>query len=150
IGAHRYVAGPGHPHAEGCFNGKIDSPRLFSRALSEAEVAALTAGASPAAVGGEGVGGAWDLGRERSSGRGHDTLLAGLHGRAVNTPMRAVTGHNWTGEVVVPALAPEQYGAIHFHEDDLEDAGWEADFELTVPEGLKSGVYAARLTAGDA
>ena len=150
LGAQRYVAGPGHPYAEGCFNGKIDRPCLFSRALSEAEVEALTAGASPAAVGGKALVAAWDFGREMASARVHDTSLSGLHGRAMNTPMRAVTGHNWTGEVVVPAMAPEQYGAIHFHEDDLEDAGWAADFELTVPLGLRSGVYAARLTAGTA
>jgi len=31
--------------------------------------------------------------------------------------------------------APEQYGAIHFHDDDLEDAGWEPDFALTLPDG---------------
>ena len=45
--------------------------------------------------------------------------------------------------------APEQYGAIHFHRDDLEDAGWEVDFELTIPDDLPSGIYAAWLPAGD-
>src|SRR5205807_2016478 len=88
LGAQRYVAGPGHPYADGCFNGKIDRPRLFSRALSEAEIAALTAGAAPAAVGGRALVAAWDFGREMSSARVHDTSLSGLHGRAVNTPMR--------------------------------------------------------------
>ena len=44
--------------------------------------------------------------------------------------------------------APEQYGAIHFHDDDIYDCGWETDFSFTVPEGLKSGVYAMRLTCG--
>ena len=41
--------------------------------------------------------------------------------------------------------APDQYGAIHFHDDDLYDAGWAVDFSLTVPDGLKSGVYCARV-----
>src|SRR5205823_370608 len=36
---------------------------------------------------------------------------------------------------------------IHFHADDLVDAEWEADLELRVPESLRSGVYAAKLTA---
>lgn len=44
--------------------------------------------------------------------------------------------------------APDQYGAIHFHEDDIYDCGWETDFTFTVPENLKSGVYAMRLTSG--
>ena len=45
-------------------------------------------------------------------------------------------------------LAPGEYGAIHFHEDDLDDSSWDVDFELRVPADLKSGVYAARLQAG--
>ena len=46
--------------------------------------------------------------------------------------------------------APDEYGAIHFHDDDLYDAGWEVDFTWTVPARQKSGVYAARLRAKDA
>ena len=64
-------------------------------------------------------------------------------------PGRAMTGHNWKGNVVDFNLAPSEYGAIYFHDDDLEDAGWETDFELTVPENMRSGVYAARLRAND-
>jgi N,N-dimethylformamidase len=41
--------------------------------------------------------------------------------------------------------APEQYAAIHFHDDDLLDAGWEVDLELDVDAGTPSGVYAVRL-----
>jgi N,N-dimethylformamidase len=37
------------------------------------------------------------------------------------------------------------YGAVHFHDDDLEDAGWEESFAFHVPPDLKSGVYAIRL-----
>ena len=46
--------------------------------------------------------------------------------------------------------APEEYGAIHFHEDDIYDCGWETDFVFEVPEDFKSGVYGARLRAGEA
>ena len=61
-----------------------------------------------------------------------------------------MTGHNWTGAVMDWTRAPEQYGAIHFHDDDLVDANWQPDFELEVPAGLRSGVYAARLSAQEA
>ena len=44
---------------------------------------------------------------------------------------------------------PEQYGAIHFHDDDLYDSGWEVDFTFTVPAGLKSGLYAAHVAIDD-
>ena len=41
--------------------------------------------------------------------------------------------------------APAEYGAIHFHDDDLYDAGWDTDFDFSVPESLKSGIYAAHV-----
>ena len=43
--------------------------------------------------------------------------------------------------------APHEYGAVHFHDDDLADAGWAADATLTVPADWRSGFYALRLTA---
>jgi N,N-dimethylformamidase len=58
-----------------------------------------------------------------------------------------VRGHNWSGVTTDWTTAPEQYGAIHFHDDDLVDACWEPDFAFTVPDALRSGVYAARLSA---
>ena len=45
------------------------------------------------------------------------------------------------------SAAPDQYAAIHFHDDDLEDARWQPSFELVVPDGLRSGVYAVHLEA---
>ena len=64
-------------------------------------------------------------------------------------PARGVTGYNHHGEETDFRQAPLQYGAIHFHRDDLEDARWPVAFEFTVPDDLPSGVYAAWLTAGD-
>ena len=37
--------------------------------------------------------------------------------------------------------APREYAAIHFHDDDLHDAGWATDFDFTVPADLPSGAY---------
>ena len=42
--------------------------------------------------------------------------------------------------------APRDYAAIHFHDDDLDDCGWEPDFTWTVPDDLPSGAYALHLT----
>jgi len=67
----------------------------------------------------------------------------------VNLPTRGVTGHKWDGGVHDWRGAPEQYGAIHFHSDDLYDAGWETDFSLDIPDDLPSGIYAARLRHGN-
>ena len=135
-----------HPTAH--FNGKIDRPRLFSRALVEAELAALRDGDSPHDLG-DALVAAWDFSREIGSARIIDTGPHALHGTVVNLPARAMTGANWTGDESNFSHAPEQYGAIHFHDDDLDDAGWGTDFTFTVPGSLPSGIYAARLRAGE-
>jgi N,N-dimethylformamidase len=133
----------------GHFEGKIEAPRLYARALTRDAMLALRDG-RPAYGAKASLVAAWDLAADSSSERVVDRGSHGLHGRVVNAPTRAVTGHDWTGDESNPRYAPEQYGAIHFHADDLDDAGWESDFALTVPNDLPSGVYAARLRAGDA
>ena len=132
----------------GHFNGKIDSPRLFGRALSQEELEALKGGGSAKALG-DALIAEWDFAAGSSSTKVTDTSSHGLHGHTVNMPARAMTGHNWTGNEPNYNRVPAEYGAIHFHDDDLDDAGWEVDFELSVPDQLKSGVYAAHLKAGD-
>ena len=128
----------------GFFNGKIDSPRLFGRALSQEELDSLKGGAPPQTMGDALIAG-WDFKEDISSAKVTDASSHGLHGHTVNMPARAMTGHNWIGNEINYNRAPTKYGAIHFHDDDLNDAMWEVDFELAVPDGLKSGVYAARL-----
>jgi N,N-dimethylformamidase len=134
----------------GHYNGKLDRPRLADRALGEAEILALAGdGALPSGLE-QALVARWDFSREISSERLIDTTPNRLHGTTVNLPARAMTGHNWTGAVMDWTRAPEQYGAIHFHDDDLVDANWQTDFELEVPVELRSGVYAARLSAQEA
>ena len=133
----------------GRFNGKIDSPRLFGRALSQEGLESLKGGGSPQSMG-EALIADWDFEADISSAKVTDRSSHGLHGQAVNMPARAMTGHNWTGNEINYNRAPGEYGAIHFHDDDLDDAGWDIDFELAVPDQLKSGVYAARLRTSGA
>ena len=132
----------------GAYNGKLDSPRLANRALSRAEMEALKSGL-PARLQTDVVG-AWDFSRDISSKRVSDLSPNALHGEVTNLPARAMKGHNWTGDTHDWRQVPEQYGAIHFHDDDVYDAGWKVDFELTVPDAMRSGLYAARLRSGDA
>ena len=134
----------------GHYNGKLDRPRLAGRALDQAEILALAGdGALPSGLE-RALVARWDFSQEIPSERLIDSTPNRLHGRTVNLPARAMTGHNWTGAAMDWTSAPEQYGAIHFHDDDLVDARWQADFELEVPAGLRSGVYAARLSAQEA
>ena len=59
-----------------------------------------------------------------------------------------MTGYNWTGDDIVYHHIAHEYGAIHFHDDDIDDAGWDVDFSYAIPKNLKSGVYAERLRIG--
>ena len=134
----------------GHYNGKIDRPRMANISLSRERMAMWIENPS-----GEGLVAAWDF-SEGISHKGFQTPEKvfdkspnKIHGVTVNLPTCAVTGYNWTSEEQNFIHAPEQYGAIHFHEDDLSDAEWEVDFELQIPNTLKSGVYAAHVQAGE-
>ena len=73
-----------------------------------------------------------------------------LFGICVNQPARGMTGWNWDCSEECYRHAPELYGAIHFHDDDLDDCGWETDVALTIPDEMRSGVYALRVRQGEA
>ncbi|MGF1527942.1 MAG: N,N-dimethylformamidase beta subunit family domain-containing protein [Candidatus Competibacterales bacterium] len=140
-----------------CFyNGKIDSPRLCSRALSRQEIETMKLGAQPGLTErrhsgptgplSECIVGSWDF------SVGIDTLVVKDRGpylydlSLVNCPTRGMTGHNFSGHNFDWKHAPKEYGAIHFHDDDLDDARWQVDFEWTVPANQSSAFYAAKLT----
>lgn len=133
-------------------NGKVDRPSVWSRALSVAELDALSAGGAPPL---EGLTAAWDFAADIGphgipTDRVTDTGPHALHGACVNMPARGMTGWNWRGREERFIHAPGEYGAIHFHDDDLEDCRWETDLAWTVPQGFRSGVYALRLLQGEA
>ena len=133
------------------YNGKIDRAGVAGAVLSrDALDAAREAGGAPAS---DTVIAAWDT----TAGYGEtgigdevtDTGPHGLHGEGVNRPVRGMTGFNWSGHDDCFRYAPAQFGGIEFHEDALADCGWEPTISMEVPD-VKSGVYAARLRAGDA
>ncbi|MDP6709680.1 MAG: N,N-dimethylformamidase large subunit, partial [Alphaproteobacteria bacterium] len=126
------------------FNGKLERPFLYGRALGDDEIEA--AAASEALTG---LLAAWDFSIDVESEVVHDSGPHGMNGRLVNLPTRGMMGSNWSGREMCWRHAPEEYGAIHFHEDDLHDCGWETDFTFEVPEDFRSGVYGARLRCED-
>ncbi len=143
----------------GHYNGKIDNPRVCDRALSRLEIETMKLGAQPGLDERRGSGptarlsesivAAWDF------SDGIDTMVAKDHGpylhhaAVMNCPTRAMTGHNWSGENFDWKHAESEYGAIHFHDDDIDDARWDVDFEWQVPRGQKSACYAVKLTTRD-
>ncbi|MCW2499001.1 MAG: N,N-dimethylformamidase [Frankiales bacterium] len=134
--------------AKHLYNGKIERPRLVERPVAVADIRELATAEVPAEL--RAVTAAWDLSQDIPT-----QLVRALPGRAVdgllvNLPTRAVKGSNWTGAEMAWRHRPQEYGAIHFHDDDLYDAGWEVDFELEVPATLASGVYALHLQGDEA
>ncbi len=130
VSSPRPVAGTlllaGAPDGGQTFNGRLEDPWAAPQALTVHEVRAVAAGTRHPDQ-------TWDLRRAR----------------LVNAPTLAVTGHRWKDTTTDPRHAPDEYRAVHFHRDDLEDAGWEPTAALTIPADLASGVYAFALRAGD-
>ena len=123
------------------FNGKIDSPTIYMGQLNLDRLEAQTSSVPVFAC--------WDFSRDISSCRVVDTGPHQLSGELVNFPARAMTGANWDGTEMCWRHLPNQYGAIHFHEDDIYDFQWETDFAFAVPDDLQSGVYGIRLEQGE-
>jgi N,N-dimethylformamidase len=139
IAGHDAAIGP-----VGRFNGKIDSPRLYARGLTVAELDALAADVPAKSI--SDLLAEWDFVRQPDTHLVPDISGHGYDGWAVNCPMRGVTGRNWTGEETSFHRAPAQFNAALFHEDDLEDAGWEPAFTFVPSLSHRSGVYAIRAT----
>lgn len=114
------------------FNGKIEAPGIFSglEALPARAIAC------------------WDFSQDISTSTARDAGLNGFDARLVNLPARAMTGSQWDASEMCWRHAPEHYGAIHFHDDDIYDFHWDTDFTFTVPDDLRSGVYVMRIGCG--
>lgn len=132
-----------------CFNGKIDRPGVLAQAADRAMVDALSRGEAPPR---DSITAAWDTSAGYTdTGIGDEVIDVGphtLHALGFNRPVRGQTGWNWRGRSDCFRLAPHEYGGIEFHDDALTDCRWRPTFEFTVPDDLKSGCYALRLTAG--
>ncbi|MFZ5674948.1 MAG: N,N-dimethylformamidase beta subunit family domain-containing protein [Pseudomonadota bacterium] len=142
----------GCPEADGTigrhFDGKIDGPLLLSgvhpAALHDAYLRPVI---DPSLL--ADIIARWDFGRDIRTTRAVDIGPSGFHGRLVHLPARGMKGWNWTGEEHSWLRKPEQYGAVHFHSDDIYDAGWETSVEVTLPADIKSGPYALHVRAGE-
>ncbi len=123
------------------FTGKLEDPAIIPAFISEWRDAAATLEAlAPDLLAG------WDLALGIDTASIYDIGPHACHGTLVNSPTRAVVGTRWSGREHCWRHAPQDYGAIHFHDDDLGDCNWQPDFSWTVPDDLLSGAYALHLT----
>ncbi len=126
------------------FNGKIDRPRLYQGTLEHAATLALVENLTPPATDPRLIA-AWDFSQNIPSDEFVDLSANNLRGKVHELPARGSTGANWTGQIGSWTEAPSQYGAIHFHEDDLEDARWQQTCSMRIPENWRPGFYALRM-----
>lgn len=134
------------------FNGQIEAPFVADAPPSPASLAATVEFAAPRAgdFSADTLYAAWDFARGIDTLEIADATPHARHGTLQNLPTRAVRSSAWNGRERCWRTAPAHYAAIHFHDDDLHDAGWSTDFAFTVPATLKSGAYAMRLSVDGA
>jgi N,N-dimethylformamidase len=139
------ASGLGLPSGGAVLIGAEDAgaPRLHF--TGKIEDAAILGGFAEGAPAGLPVLAQWDFAREIGGLGVTDVGPQGCHGSVVNLPCRGMVGAGWSGREVSWRHAPEDYAAIHFHADDLNDCGWETDFTFVAPEGLRSGCYMLHL-----
>lgn len=114
-----------------CFNGRVDGVSLTATGAVERAVLRL------------------DFYQRMDTDIVIDASGAGRHGTLVNAPTRAVAGHDWDGSETDWTKAPYGYGAVHFHEEDLDDARWSTDFTIRIPQDARSGAYSVEVKNAD-
>ena len=131
-------------------DGLIETPFVLARSICARDVEIWNGSLS----------GRDELLRDENLSHGWDTCrnmgaftVDDLRGRVPLTlhggPTRSLPGRWWTGDVHDPRLSPEQFGAVHFHSDDLVDARWPVIGRVDLPGGLSGGVYGIRLAYTD-
>jgi N,N-dimethylformamidase len=142
------VRRPGSRETRMHFTGRMESPAILPGRLTAAAAAALLSAGPRASQASRMSNAWWDFSAEMNSWTAVDRGPARLHGTLRNLPMRAVRGSRWEPGTDDWRAAPEQYAALHFLADALEDCGWDADFSFDVPDDARSGFYAVRITSG--
>ena len=134
----------------GTYAGKIDRHGVCNKVLSKEELDKICSGEIPDK---NSLVAYWDTTEGHTeNGIGNDVIDTGpnkLNSTGFNHPVRCMTGWNWSGKNDCFRLSPKEYGGIDFHPDAITDAGWDVAKTFTLPENLKSGVYAFRLRAGN-
>jgi hypothetical protein len=125
------------------FDGQLEAPRIVVGSPPDLVISGAALGIAP-----DRALAAWDFASDMTSQTFADRGPGALHGAFVNLPTRAMKGSNWSGREMAWRNAPVEYGAVHFHSDDVGDVGWRESLELTIPEDLPSGVYALRVDNG--
>ncbi|MDE0309975.1 MAG: hypothetical protein OXI60_09130 [Acidiferrobacterales bacterium] len=151
-----YIASSGPELDAAHYNGKIERPGIYKGTFDEGFPN------QPAAIANEeilessfqeqmdtSIFALWDFSLDIQTQNITDIGRFNLHGNLINCPTRAMRGSNWSGNEMAWKHAANEYGAIHFHDDDIYDCNWQTDFEFTVPSGFPSAMYSLRIECND-
>ena len=122
------------------FNGKLESPQIYNKTINVKSANQFISKSNQYTpiIG-------WDFSKKIKSTYIVDIGKHKYNGQLFNLPTRGMIGSNWSGKEMNWNYLPEEYGAIHFHEDDIYDCDWKTDFSLKIPKEFKSGAYAVIL-----
>ena len=142
---------PSTPSSINHFNGKIEAPEvLFIGQSPDSDSTSIASTPQPFKQDSDSVLRlAWNFAADMSAQQLKDEEGHGIALELINMPTRAMKGTTWNGDEMCWRHAPEQYAAIHFHDDDLVDAGWQTSFAYTLPNDIPSGVYVMRISDGE-
>ena len=131
-------SGGGQP--SGFYNGKLEQPSIFNTERKVADDVGMFE-----SIESQSVLASWDFSKSISSPTIEDIGPFQLDGNLVNCPARGMKGSKWSGKEMSWKHSPKEYGAIHFHEDDIYDCNWKSDFEFKIPPDFRSGMYSMRV-----
>ncbi len=144
----RFAAVQKDGHISEHFDGRLESP-VIAQTSSPVLMAALREGRSGLRRLGPDRLADWNFATGIEGQRIVDSGPERCDGHLVNRPARAVTGAFWDGRFFNWRHAPDQYAAIHFHSDDLDDCGWPDDIVLNIPRDWQPGLYLADVSNRD-
>lgn len=133
------IACSGGRQLSGFYNGKMEQPSIFKIERKVADPGIFESFESQSVLA------SWDFSKSISSPIIEDIGPFQLHGNLTNCPARGMKGSNWSGKEMSWKHAPKEYGAVHFHEDDIYDCRWQTDFEFKIPSEFRSGMYSMRI-----
>lgn len=131
----------GFPHQ--CFSGKIENPKfiLGSQIPETFELIHIGEHSSLNILA------EWDFSQLLKSNELICANSSEYTGKVMNGAERGVTGHNWSGKFDSFLTAPEEYGAVYFHDDEMLDSNWDYNLTFNLPSDLESGLYCVTLSS---
>lgn len=128
------------------YNGKIEAPFVAAGAMRPEDVERAAGARSTADLPELAILGAWDLAPHADQARNTArSLTDGPDATLVNLPASGVTGRRWSGSSLSFVTDPAEWAAIHFHDDDLVDAGWQSTLDAHLPSDIESAMYGIRV-----